>query len=217
MCRIFGCINLNSFFKKEDYRRFVHLTEMVSYRGPNTSGYVILNIKKSANENYFDAFLGHRRLSIIDLTNTANQPMEDKGVWIIFNGEIFNYLELKEELKIDGFIFNTNSDTEVILKLYGKYGESEFEKSNGMWAFAILDLPKKKVVLSRDRFSIKTLYYTQINRQFYFASEIKQLLPLIHKKEINSNIIYDFLQQGLLDYNNETFSMEYISLSQRQI
>ncbi|GAB5045787.1 asparagine synthase (glutamine-hydrolyzing) [Thermodesulfovibrio sp. TK110] len=205
MCGIFGCINLNGFFTKEDYHRFIHLTEMVSYRGPNASGYVILNIKKSANENYFDAFLGHKRLSIIDLTNTANQPMEDKGVWIIFNGEIFNYLELKEELKKDGFIFNTNSDTEVILKLYRKYGESGFEKLNGMWAFAIVDLPKKKVVLSRDRFSIKPLYYTQINGQFYFASEIKQLLPLIQKKEINPNIMYNFLQQGLLDYNNETF------------
>lgn len=196
---------MNGFFTKEDYHRFIHLTEMVSYRGPNASGYVILNIKKSANENYFDAFLGHKRLSIIDLTNTANQPMEDKGVWIIFNGEIFNYLELKEELKKDGFIFNTNSDTEVILKLYRKYGESGFEKLNGMWAFAIVDLPKKKVVLSRDRFSIKPLYYTQINGQFYFASEIKQLLPLIQKKEINPNIMYNFLQQGLLDYNNETF------------
>jgi len=205
MCGIFGCINLNGFFKREDSYRFIHLTEMVSYRGPNASGYVMLNIKKSVIDNYFDVFLGHKRLSIIDLTSVANQPMEDKGVWIVYNGEIFNYLELKEELKKDGFIFNSNSDTEVILKIYRKYGETGFEKLNGMWAFAVVDLPNKKIVLSRDRFSIKPLYFTQIDGQFYFASEIKQLIPFIQKKEINRNIMYTFLQQGILDYNDETF------------
>ena len=207
MCGIFGAINLDSYFNDNDYKEFINLTDLVSYRGPDASGYIALNINSNSNNpNRFQIFLGHKRLSIIDLSPVGNQPMTDENwLWIIYNGEIFNYIELKKELIEKGYTFKTNTDTEVILKIYKEYGDSGFEKLNGMWAFAIVDTSNKKVVLSRDRFSIKPLYYTHINGQLYFASEIKQLLPLMQKKEINHDIMYKFLSQGMLDNNNETF------------
>ncbi len=207
MCGIFGAINLEGFFDNSDFEKFIFLTDLVKHRGPDASGYIVFNTIEDSinNKNKFNIFLGHRRLSIIDLSKMANQPMnEEHEVWITYNGEIFNYLELREELKKDGFEFKTNSDTEVILKIYRRYGEEGFNKFNGMWAFAILDLKNKKVVLSRDRFSIKPLYYLQCNGKFYFASEIKQLLSL-GEKEINKDVMFKYIEQGLLDYNEETF------------
>jgi len=206
MCGIFGAINLTGFFDEKDYHIFVEATDMVSYRGPDASGYISLNVKQPKNKKQFDVFLGHRRLSIIDLTETANQPMSDDGkTWIVFNGEIFNYLELKEELKKERETFKTKSDTEVILKIYKKYGESGFSKFNGMWAFAIVDINNKKIILSRDRFSIKPLYYLYKDNKFYFASETKQLLPFMNKKEINHEVMFKYLEQGIINYNEETF------------
>jgi len=208
MCGIFGAINLDGFFNNKDYKLFVHLTDLVSYRGPDASGYLAVNMREQSinDQNKFDIYLGHRRLSIIDLSDNANQPLSDgSGIWIIYNGEIFNYIELKNELQSKGYFFKTKSDTEVILNIYKKYGEKGFEKLNGMWAFAIVDLPKRKIVLSRDRFSIKPLYYTLVNSHFYFASEIKQLIPLLNTKELNKNIMFKYLEQGLINYNEETF------------
>lgn len=210
MCGIFGAINFSGYFTIDDYDKFVKLTDIVSYRGPDASGYLAINLNQnSQNKEKFHVFLGHRRLSIIDLTDRGNQPMTDgEALWIVFNGEIFNYIELKMELIQKGHIFNTNTDTEVILKIYKEYGDSGFEKLNGMWAFAILDLSNKKIILSRDRFSIKPLYFVQINNKLYFASEIKQLLPILEKKEINQDITYTYLSQGLLDTNEHTFFKE---------
>jgi asparagine synthase (glutamine-hydrolysing) len=207
MCGIFGAVNLKGSFSNNDFDKFVFLTDMVAYRGPNASGYIAINLKeKSENKDKFEIFLGHRRLSIIDLSENANQPLSDgEGLCIIYNGEIFNYLELKQELKQEGFIFKTNSDTEVILKIYKKYGENGFSKLNGMWAFAILDIPNRKIILSRDRFSIKPLYYIQDRGRFYFASEIKQLLPLLPKKELNHTVMFKYIEQGLVDYDDESF------------
>jgi len=207
MCGIFGAININGFFTKNDYYKFISLTDLVYYRGPNASGNIAMKIKNNQNSKteYFDVYLGHRRLSIIDLSFDANQPMKDDDTIIVYNGEIFNYLELREELKQLGFKFKTDSDTEVILKIYKQYGEIGFTKLNGMWAFALLDINNKKIILSRDRFSIKPLYYTFDNGKLYFASEIKQLLLLVKKIEINQNIIFTYLAQGLIDWNEETF------------
>lgn len=208
MCGIFGAINFNGYFNKNEYERFVKLTDLVSYRGPNAFGCKALSVKENStnDDGTFDIFLGHRRLSIIDLTKEGNQPLTDgSGLWIIYNGEIFNYIELRKELKEKRYTFQTDTDTEVILKVYKEYGDMGFEKLNGMWAFAIVDLPHKKIILSRDRFSIKPLYFTHINNEFYFASEIKQLLPLLEKKEINQSIMFTYLAQGLVDYNEETF------------
>ncbi len=207
MCGIFGAINFNGFFDKSDYGKFVSLTDLVRYRGPDAAGYEVFNTKGTGtNNDAFDIFLGHRRLSILDLSQAGNQPFTDEnGLWIVYNGEIFNYIELRNELVQKGHTFKSNTDTEVILHVYKEYGETGFDKLNGMWAFAILDIPKRKLILSRDRFSIKPLYFISVNDKIYFASEIKQLLPLLEKKELNAHIMFSYLSQGLLDHNDQTF------------
>jgi len=136
------------------------------HRGPDSSGY------------YRDkqACLGHTRLAIIDL-ETGAQPLsnEDETVWITFNGEIFNYVELASELSNQGHIFTTKSDTEVIVHAYEEWGTSCFERFNGQWAMALWDRRKGRLVISRDRQGIRPLYYTVCRDRFLFASEIKAL------------------------------------------
>lgn len=161
---------------------------------------------ESASDNRFDVFLGNRRLSIIDLSSNGHQPMTDhQGRWIAYNGEIFNYLELRQELQARGHEFTTGTDTEIILHVYSEYGEQGFDRLNGMWAFAIADVPRRRVVLSRDRFSIKPLYVLRVHGCIYFASEIKQLLPLLPEHRLNTETMSAFLSQGLLDHSGDTF------------
>lgn len=208
MCGIFGAIATKQPFGPRDFERFSALTDLVSYRGPDDSGRVALGSRNQAvdDREHFDVFLGHRRLSIVDLSAAGHQPMlTEDGCWITFNGEIFNHVELREELKAKGHHFKTATDTEVILHIYQEYGEQGFDKLNGMWAFAIADLPRHRMVLSRDRFSIKPLYFLQVAEGIFFGSEIKQLLPLLHKRELNTEIMLSFLAQGLLDHSPETF------------
>ena len=205
MCGIFGSIKLDGCFNQNDFEKFIKLTDIVAYRGPDASDYKSFNSKnKTLDKNSFDIFFGHRRLSIIDLSPDGNQPLFSDNCWIIFNGEIFNYIELRDELKLKNYSFDTNTDTEVIIKIYKEYGEDGFDKLNGMWAFAIYDTELNKIILSRDRFSIKPLFIYQCNKQIFFASEIKQLLPLLEKKEPEPDNILIFLQQGLLDFNEKT-------------
>jgi asparagine synthase (glutamine-hydrolysing) len=208
VCGIFGAINASGFFDGRDFDRFVTLTNLVAYRGPDDCGHVPLALKQPASgrERLFDVFLGNRRLSIIDLSSSGHQPMSDgDGLWITYNGEIFNYLELRRELEARGHTFRTGTDTEVILHVYREYGESGFDRLNGMWAFAIVDGQARKVVLSRDRFSIKPLYIFKAKGELYFGSEIKQLLPLLPTRELNASVMTAYLAQGLLDHDVETF------------
>jgi asparagine synthase (glutamine-hydrolysing) len=206
MCGIFGAINFDGNFNKQDFDRFCQLTDLVSYRGPDSYGYKSINtFTKELSEFKFNVFLGHRRLSIIDLSSDGDQPFFSDNCWIIFNGEIFNYIELKNDLKAEGITFRTNTDTEVILKIYKKYGETGFDKFNGMWAFAIYDSEKNLIILSRDRFSIKPFFKYQTEKKLFFASEIKQLIPLLDKKMIEFETMQTFLQQGLLEIDNKTF------------
>ena len=208
MCGIFGAINRTGFFDGPDVDRFVALTNLVAYRGPDDCGHLPLTLKPadSRRERLFDVFLGNRRLSIIDLSSSGHMPMSDgKGCWITYNGEIFNYLELRRELEARGHTFRTGTDTEVILHVYSEYGEGGFDRLNGMWAFAIVDTRARKVVLSRDRFSIKPLYLFKSNGELYFSSEIKQLLPLLPALELNAGAMTAYLAQGLLDHDVETF------------
>jgi len=209
MCGIFSAINFKDNFKTQDYIRFKKSTDIIEYRGPDAGGYLtIQSEKKKFDNSEFNIFLGHLRLSIIDLSVEGNQPMVDNDCFIIFNGEIFNYIELRNELELDGIIFNTKTDTEVILKIYQKFGSKGFSKFNGMWAFVIIDLKNQQIIASRDRFSIKPLYFYKTQSQIYFASEIKQLLPFLDQKSINNDVFYKFLQQSIIDYNNETFFKE---------
>jgi len=208
VCGIFGAINRTGFFDGPDFDRFVALTNLVAYRGPDDCGHLPLTLKPvdSQRERLFDVFLGNRRLSIIDLSSSGHMPMSDgKGCWITYNGEIFNYLELRRELEARGHTFRTGTDTEVILHVYAEYGERGFDRLNGMWAFAIVDSRARKVVLSRDRFSIKPLYLFKSNGELYFGSEIKQLLPLLPALELNAGAMTAYLAQGLLDHDVETF------------
>ncbi|MGO9125746.1 MAG: asparagine synthase (glutamine-hydrolyzing) [Terriglobales bacterium] len=208
MCGIFGAVDLDGFFSPSDYGKFVGLTDMVSYRGPNSAGYECLRVKSAtipASERW-DVFLGHRRLSIIDLSDAGRQPMTDgQGRWLIFNGEIFNFVELRQELEQLGESFITATDSEVLLRIYARYGLDGFAKLNGMWAFALVDLSQRRVILSRDRFSIKPLYYTRQGSRIYFASEIKQLLPLLPSRRLNEDAMSAFLAQLLLDHSADTF------------
>jgi asparagine synthase (glutamine-hydrolysing) len=208
MCGIFGAINTRSFFERPAFERFTALNDLTSYRGPNDHGVCALNLKDAEGDSnaYFDVFMGNRRLSILDLSSNGHQPMTDHhGCWIVYNGEIFNYLELRRELEAKGHEFTTGTDTEVILHVYSEYGPQGFDRLNGMWAFAIADVPKRRVIVSRDRFSIKPLYLLSLQGCTYFASEIKQLLPLLPSRELNEEIMLAFLTQGLLDHSRETF------------
>jgi asparagine synthase (glutamine-hydrolysing) len=218
MCGIFGAINLQGFFGGDKLGFFSRLNDLTSYRGPDDSGVRALTLKTTGavSSDKFDVFLGNRRLSILDLSPLGHQPLTDhQGRWIAYNGEIFNYLELRSELEARGHRFTTATDTEVLLHTYSEYGEQGFDRLNGMWACAIADLPNRRVVLSRDRFSIKPLYLLQQPGCIYFASEIKQLLPLLPMRRLDENVMSAFLAQSLLDHCEETFYQGIVKLAPR--
>ena len=170
------------------------MSASLAHRGPD-----------DANEFISDhVSLAYRRLAIIDREG-GNQPIfnEDRTKVIVYNGEVYNYRELRERLKGKHF-FDTNSDTEVIIHLYEELGEAAFTELNGMFAFAIYDSAQDKLVLARDRFGIKPLFYAIEDGMLFFASEIKALLHRI-RPEPNDGQIYDYLAYRLHDHNEETF------------
>jgi len=164
MCGIAGMFNLDGApVEPESLRGMIR---MLSHRGPDDTGFHAEN----------GVGLAHARLSIIDLLG-GKQPMcnEDSSLWMIFNGEIFNYLELREDLLAKGHRFSTCSDSEVILHLFEEEGEDCVRYLNGQWAFAIWDNQRRRLFLSRDRLGVRPLFYTQVNRAFIFGSEIKAI------------------------------------------
>jgi asparagine synthase (glutamine-hydrolysing) len=166
MCGIAGVLNIeNNKVIQQDI--LLQMLAMIRHRGPDGFGIYL--------DDY--AALGSARLSIIDLSS-GDQPIcnEDGSLWIVFNGEIFNYVELRPQLASRGHVFATNSDTEVILHLYEDYGPSCLQYLNGQFALAIWDAHRHSLFLARDRLGIRPLFYTQCNRQLLFASEIKSLL-----------------------------------------
>ena len=181
MCGIAGYVN-----NKQDKKKIIKdMTDKIIHRGPDAEGFYI-------DDNIA---LGHRRLSIIDLKG-GDQPIynEDKSVVIIFNGEIYNYIELKTELEKKGHKFKTKCDTEVLVHGYEEWKEDMPKKLRGMFAFAIYDIKNKVLFLGRDNFGIKPLYYYFNNDTFMFASEIKSFL--VHpdfKKELNKDLISPYL------------------------
>lgn len=213
MCGIFCAVSFEEPFNQTDYNKFIDATNIVTYRGPDTYGYQkYTTLKEKYFKDSFNIFFGHRRLSIIDLSKDGAQPMSSGNKHIIFNGEIFNYLELRDELKSAGVHFKSNSDTEVILKIYETYGPKGFNKLNGMWVFILLDLDNELIIVSRDRFSIKPLYWYKNKDKIFFASEIKQLIPFLAKKELNTLAMSRLLHQGILDMDSETFYKNIYSL-----
>jgi asparagine synthase (glutamine-hydrolysing) len=196
MCGIAALLN-NKSLDKENIQK---MTEIIKHRGPDGDGF----------ESFLDGkiWFGHRRLSIIDLSELGKQPMSyDNGrYWITYNGEIYNYIEIKEELVKLGFKFKSNTDTEVILAAYSYWGKECLNKFNGMWAFIIFDNKNKTIFAARDRFGIKPLYYWISDDQLVgFGSEIKQFTVLPGWNAImNHQRVYDFLNWNLTDHTNET-------------
>jgi len=177
MCGIFGYIG------KIETERGLACLRTLAHRGPDGEGH------------FFDEgiFLGHRRLAILDLSPAGTQPMTyaNGHYQIIFNGEIYNFLEIRSELEKLGHYFKSESDTEVILAAFTQWGEACLHKFNGMWALAIWDIKEKSLFLSRDRFGKKPLFYATLGSDFAFASEMKAIAPLLPKIEPNQRIIDD--------------------------
>lgn len=200
MCGIIGI-----FTKKSDIHIAGKLNvalEKLRHRGPNSQSSEVTTIDDAT------IVMGHARLSVIDLTQEADQPMttSDSRYSIVFNGEIYNYLELRQLLKDDGYFFKTHSDTEVLLAAWAKWGEACLVRLTGMFAFAILDRKRKTLSFARDGFGIKPLFISQDESNLYFASELPALIALRgYGARINMQRSYDYLVHGDYDSNDETF------------
>lgn len=230
MCGIFGVIKINPAVQLP----LVEATQLIRYRGPDDSGYMLWNqdatpeifadqdtseesrefhqLKSIASQSYQVAF-GHRRLSILDLSPAGHQPMIYDNLAICFNGEVYNYLEVKKELVQLGRHFKTHCDTEVILQAWHQWGEKCLSKFNGMFAFLLLDTHAKKLFVIRDRFGVKPVYYAICKGYIAFASEIKQLRILPeYSFRLNEQIAFDYLRYGYLDHEEETFEQGILQL-----
>ncbi|MBI2875339.1 MAG: asparagine synthase (glutamine-hydrolyzing) [Candidatus Tectomicrobia bacterium] len=220
MCGIAGIHNLRG--GSVPFFAIKKMCDAMAHRGPDDAGYVLftrqghwkelseLDFLRRSPDLYTDPFestrppgperdyalaLGHRRLSIIDLSPAGHQPManENREIWIVYNGELYNFLELREALIQKGHRFTSRTDTEVILHLYEEHGEECVERLNGIFAFAIWDAKARKLLLARDRYGAKPLYYTQAGPCFLFASEIKALLECEGvSRELNPCALADY-------------------------
>ncbi|MDI1235288.1 MAG: asparagine synthase (glutamine-hydrolyzing) [bacterium] len=164
MCGIAGIYNFTS--ESQDLEVLKQFTDSMEHRGPDGSGYDFLNNDRLG--------LGHRRLSILDLTNAGHQPFHYMDRYcMVYNGEIFNFGGIKANLITKGYTFRSETDTEVVIAAYDCFGLNCFEQFNGMWALALWDNQKKQLILSRDRYGVKPLYYSQFSQSFAFASETR--------------------------------------------
>ena len=211
MCGIAGIINNTN----ANLNTLREMTEVISHRGPDGEGHWHNKEKNVA--------FGHRRLSIIDLSDAGKQPMHYLDRYTItFNGEIYNYVELKNDLLNDGYTFISHTDTEVLLALYSKYGKNCLKYLDGMFAFAIYDNVDKTVFCARDRFGEKPFYYAhKPNEYFIFGSEIKQLFKAGISKEFNINQLYNYLENPYAltnpDNEHDTFYSEIKKLPKASI
>lgn len=195
MCGIAGYIDKSNRYRP-DRELLKKMTDSMIHRGPDAEG-------QWTDEH---VALGHRRLSIIDLDVQSNQPLlsHDGRYIITFNGEIYNYIELKQELLERGAIFKTKSDTEVIMEAYRAYGAECFNRFNGMWAFALYDRENQKLVISRDRFGIKPLYMVDNDDLFVFASEIKAIIAAFPEENIpNETFIHRYFSYSVNEDTDE--------------
>ncbi|MCI1266261.1 MAG: asparagine synthase (glutamine-hydrolyzing) [Saprospiraceae bacterium] len=195
MCGIAGFVDpsLNKDQQQVGLNAMLHA---IAHRGPNF------------RNTYFHhaVGLGHNRLSVIDLTSGGNQPMIYKDWVIVFNGEVYNYLELKSELKLLGHTFISNSDTEVVVAAYDQWGKAAVQKMVGMWSMVIYNNKTETLFVSRDRFGIKPFYYTFIDGRFYFASEVKALVQTpTFTNDLNYDQVNRALQLGWVHHQTETF------------
>ncbi|MBF0464092.1 MAG: asparagine synthase (glutamine-hydrolyzing) [Nitrospirae bacterium] len=213
MCGIFGIVTNGSAVSPVLVSQ---ITNILKHRGPDDEGYLAVNSKTGAVYNLtgddsviagrhinsfnepVNMFLGHRRLAILDLSPAAHQPMSYQNrYYLIYNGEIYNYVELRDELRAEGYSFTSNSDSEVLLASYDRWKDGCVDKFNGMWAFAIYDRVDNRLFCSRDRFGVKPFYYATGKFGVAFASEIKALLAFPDiKRTVNEAALYDYLATG---------------------
>ena len=222
MCGISGYIDMKHGVDKNVLR---DMTQMIRHRGPDDEGYALFTqnkvvfakgddtaeqidaspIEDIQCQDYFMGF-GHRRLSILDLSVLGHQPMQKHNKVLTYNGEVYNYIEIREELKKQGYTFVSNCDSEVILSAYDCWGDRCVEKFNGMWAFAIYDLSNHNLFMSRDRFGVKPLYYYYNNDKLIFSSEIKQILrDETVTRIVNEEILAHYLKYNFREYSENTF------------
>lgn len=214
MCGIVGFLTAKNDF---DPVRFAGANNMVRYRGPDDYGYITMNsglmVREWKDENLKDleeqeevmGAIGFRRLSILDLSARGHQPMHegDSRYWIVYNGEVYNYIEIRRELEQRGHSFTSATDTEVVLKSYIEWGADCLNRFNGMWAFCILDRNLGKLFCARDRLGIKPFYYFHDGGHFIFGSEVKQIISLMPSgTSVNTAVYFDFLALG--SYGNES-------------
>ncbi len=229
MCGITGYISQNDAI---DLRKYYLAHQTISHRGPCDEGFLSLSKKgielyKAANtvselsdlphieeQEVSNLVFGHARLSIIDLSAGGHQPFYYDGIYLVYNGEIFNYLELREELVNIGYVFSTETDTEVFLKAFHCWGVEAFNKFNGMWAAAIYDEKTKKTLLTRDRFGIKPLFYYYKDGGLSFSSEIKFINSLFGVNKINEQAVYDYIRDTYLEHSSNTFFKNVHSLEE---
>ena len=202
MCGVVGEIRFDEHSASRE--RVAKMMQKIKHRGPDDEGIFI-------DEN---VGLGFVRLSIIDLSSAGHQPMfsDDGKLVMIYNGEIYNYIELKDELESLGYTFKSRSDSEVLLKSYQEWGEECLSKFNGMWAFVIYNIETKELFGARDRFGIKPFYYYKNSREFIFASEIKALKEVVNSLEINDEAVFNYLTFNRTDYSNTTFYKDIFKL-----
>jgi asparagine synthase (glutamine-hydrolysing) len=227
MCGILGIVSFNNGVSSDE---LIAANSIIRHRGPDDEGFLTIKsgedaqiwagadtavstIKhwgypRIAEGNSYKVGLGHRRLSILDLTPVGHQPMMYKqaNLAITFNGEVYNYIEIRETLEALGHIFVTRTDTEVILHAWAEWGPQCLQRFNGMFAFIIADYAKNEMYAVRDRFGVKPLYYYRKNDKIVLASEIKQVRTIPgFKPEMNEDAVVDFLTQGLVDHSTRTF------------
>ena len=196
MCGICGIIRFDNGPVQES--SLLEMMRTMKHRGPDDEG---LFIKENIG-------LGFVRLSILDLTMAGHQPMfsPDKRYVILYNGEIYNYIELRQKLQSKGYTFLSGSDTEVLLNCYIEWGEPCLNMLNGMFAFAILDTRTNNIFAARDRFGIKPFYFFQDQNQFLFASDIPPILKILdHKREPDDSVIFDYLVFNRTNHSEKTF------------
>jgi asparagine synthase (glutamine-hydrolysing) len=232
MCGIAGIVDLRG--RPVDPKLLKDMTDAIHHRGPDDEGYVLIDGRAARHAAYcgpaspedlrlskptiesapamegFSIGLAHRRFSIIDLSSAGHQPFfsQDGSCCVVFNGEIYNYIELREELEALGVTFRSRSDTEVLLEAYRAWGAECFSRFNGFWAIALYDFVSKRLILSRDRLGKKPIYWARVDDKLYFASEMKSLLrvrAVAAGRRVNEAAVWHWCVDGRRDLNNETF------------
>lgn len=196
MCGITGVVGVGEQDRGELMQLVQRMTRAIEHRGPDGGGH----------EADSRAALGHRRLAILDLSDAAAQPMQsaDGALVLVFNGEIYNFIELRAELRALGHEFTSSGDTEVLLRAYQQWGADCVRRFNGMWAFAIWDRRERTLFLSRDRLGVKPLYYAEQGGRLYFASELVALRAVLDLRDANAAKLHDYLAYGYRTNDGET-------------